>query len=152
VLEINKLFPNVQVFQQACPMWVPIVENNEVDSEGARFFIKRDLDSLLNQHPEIDTILLGCTHYPVLYPLIRSLLPDNIHIITQGNIVAKSLVDYLKRHPEIDICCNRHADIEYVTTGPNDEFDTYTSEFMGGDVHSTRLDLHKLSKVSYEKI
>lgn len=102
VLEIHKFFPHVQVYQQACPMWVPLIENNEHESEGADYFVKEGISNLLQKEPQIDTVLLGCTHYPLLLPKIRKYLPEGINLISQGKIVADSLSDYLKRHPEIE--------------------------------------------------
>ncbi|HEX4375465.1 MAG TPA: glutamate racemase, partial [Puia sp.] len=101
-IEIEKFFPDLNVFQQACPMWVPLIENNEHNSAGADYFVKEGIDTLMSQSKNIDTILLGCTHYPLLINKIRQYVSPEIQIISQGKIVADSLADYLKRHPEID--------------------------------------------------
>src|SRR5665647_3685987 len=103
-------------------MWVPLIENNEHRSEGADFFIRKNIENLLNNDPEIDTIMLGCTHYPLLQDKISSLLPDDIHVISQGEIVAKSLHDYLLRHPEMDIRCTKKGSIRYLTTESVEKF------------------------------
>lgn len=140
ILEIKKLYPDVHVHQQACPMWVPLVENGELDSEGARFFIKRDLDELMSCSSNIDTVLLGCTHYPVIAPIIREYLPKNVRIVSQGPIVANSLADYLHRHRKIDDQCSKSGMQTYLTTGSCDDFDRHASEFLGFDISSQRVE------------
>jgi len=112
-LEIQKLFPGTIVSQQACPMWVALVENDERTTPGAEFFIKRDLERLFEQDSLIDTLILGCTHYPLLLPVIERFLPEGVRIMSQGNIVALSLRDYLKRHPEMDQRCTRNATCQF---------------------------------------
>jgi glutamate racemase len=101
-IEIQKFFPDVRVYQQACPMWVPLVENRAYESPGADYFVRECLDQLLSQSPRIDTILLACTHYPLLIPRIRQFLPPGVQVLSQGEIVARSLKDYLQRHPEME--------------------------------------------------
>lgn len=110
VLEIEKFFPELTVFQQACPMWVPLVENNEHQNDGADYFVEKYLNQLLSMSGEIDAIVLGCTHYPLLINKINNFLPNGIRVISQGEIVAKSLQDYLMRHPEIEQVCSKRAD------------------------------------------
>jgi len=129
-LEIKKLFPDIKVIQEACPMWVPLVENNEFHTEGGRYFIKKNIDSLLKREPEIDTIILGCTHYPLLRNEIRKFLPDNIQLISQGEIVANSLKDYLVRHPEMDVRCSKNSEREFYTTEFVDSFEEKASRFF----------------------
>ncbi|MDQ2177513.1 glutamate racemase [Marinifilum sp. D714] len=129
-LEIKKLFPDIKVNQEACPMWVPLVENNEFQSEGGQFFIKKNIENLLRKDPEIDTIILGCTHYPLLREEIRKFLPDNIKLISQGEIVAKSLKDYLVRHPEMDMRCSKNSEREFFTTEFVDSFEEKASRFL----------------------
>ena len=102
LIEINHFYPELKVTQHACPMWVPLVEYGERESEGARFFVKKDVDALLAQDPDIDTVLLACTHYPLLEGAIRAALPENVKLVFQGDIVSEKTVDYLKRHPEMD--------------------------------------------------
>ncbi|HOG68234.1 MAG TPA: glutamate racemase [Fibrobacteraceae bacterium] len=116
LLEIRRFFPNIKVSQQACPLWVSLVENGEFDSEGARFFIQRDVNALLEKDPEIDTILLGCTHYPLIADQIREFLPKNIQLVSQGKIVAEKTLDYLKRHPEIDSKLQKSGKTNFLTT------------------------------------
>jgi glutamate racemase len=141
LIEIEKFFPEIKVFQHACPMWVPLVENNEYDSEGADFFIKKDIDLLLKKSSEIDTVLLACTHYPLLLEKIKQNLSKNINVISQGNIVAKSLKDYLQRHPEIEVKCSKNGSLEFFTTDSTNDFDKHSEIFFGEKVSSVHVDL-----------
>ncbi|WP_372751151.1 glutamate racemase [Labilibaculum sp.] len=129
-LEIAKLFPDVHVTQEACPMWVPLVENNEVETDGGRYFIKKNIDSLLSKDSLIDAIILGCTHYPLMETEIRKILPDHIQLISQGDIVARSLKDYLFRHPEMDVRCSKNASCEFFTTEFVDSFEEKAGRFL----------------------
>ena len=129
-LEIHKLFPDIQVTGVPCPMWVPLVENNEFESEGADFFVKQYIDQLLNRDPEIDTIILGCTHYPLLYKKIRQYTPSHIQLLAQGEYVASSLGNYLYRHPEIESRCSKHGRCEFFTTESEEKFRESASIFM----------------------
>ena len=140
-IEINKFFPGITVYQQACPMWVPLVENNEFSGSGADYFIKKDIDNLLKQSKKIDTIILGCTHYPLLIKKIKQYLPDTIRILSQGPIVANSLADYLTRHPEIEKKCSKHKTIEFLTTDSTELFDIHAKMFFGKTVKSKHLTL-----------
>jgi len=140
-IEIKRFFPNLKVHQHACPMWVPLVENNEYNSEGADFFIRKDVNDLLNTSPEIDTILLACTHYPLLTDKIKKHLPGNIQLISQGEIVARSLEDYLKRHPNIEKKCSKSATMEFYTTDSTKDFDKHSAIFFGKEVSSVHVDL-----------
>lgn len=115
-IEIQHYFPGLKVSQQACPLWATLVENGELESDGAKFFVERDIERLLAKDPLIDAILLACTHYPLLLPLIRKLVPPKIRIISQGAIVAERTVDYLKRHPEIETKLSRRGKLEFLTT------------------------------------
>ena len=102
LIEIDHFFPDLKVYQQACPLWVPLIENGEHDKPGADYFVKEYLDLIMAQSPNIDTLLLACTHYPLMQDKINAYLPSNIKTVSQGEIVAKSLVDYLQRHPEME--------------------------------------------------
>ena len=104
-LEVHKLFEDIKVSGEACPMWVPLVENNEANSEGADFFIRKYIDNLLAKDRQIDTLVLGCTHYPILLPKIQKFIPQGVKVVAQGEYVATSLKDYLHRHPEMDMKC-----------------------------------------------
>ena len=140
-IEIEKFYPQLIVHQEACPMWVPLVENNEFESEGADFFIRKNLDHLLKKDAEIDTIILGCTHYPLLISKIKKLLPETITILSQGEIVGKSLIDYLHRHPEIEQKCSKGGSTEFYTTDSPENFDKAASLFYGKPLHSKHLAL-----------
>ena len=139
LLEMAKLNPDIKVFQEACPMWVPLIENGELDSEGARFFIKRNINNLLSRSTEMDTILLGCTHYPVLYDIIKQYVPAHVQVCSQGKIVAESLQDYLFRHPKMATRCTAHGVTTYLTTGSASDFDKRVSSFIGEKVKSHRV-------------
>ncbi|NJO69909.1 MAG: glutamate racemase [Bacteroidetes bacterium] len=139
VLEINKLFPDIKVYQEACPMWVPLVENNEYASDGADFFVKKHIEGLLSKNNSIDTIILGCTHYPLLIEKILKYTPSHIRIISQGEIVASSLKDYLYRHPEMEIRCSKGSRKVYYTTESARHFDNQASIFSKEPIQSTHL-------------
>ncbi|WP_317418119.1 glutamate racemase [Phocaeicola coprophilus] len=129
-LEIHKLFPDVQVTGMPCPMWVPLVENNEFASEGADYFVKKYIDGLLSQDPEIDTLILGCTHYPLLLDKIRRFTPSHIRLVAQGEYVARSLKDYLSRHTEMNSRCTRNGHCEFLTTESVSKFRESASVFL----------------------
>lgn len=139
-IEIRKFFPEIKVFQHACPMWVPLVENNEYESEGADFFIKKDIDILLRKSSETDTILLACTHYPLLLKKIKDYLPEKIKVVSQGPIVAKSLADYLIRHPEMEARCSKNEILQFYTTDSAMDFDKHSEIFFGEKVNSKHVD------------
>lgn len=140
-IEIGKFFPLVKVYQQACPMWVPLVENHEAGSEGADFFIRKDLQALFAQSDKIDTVILGCTHYPLLTEKIKKYLPGGTKLISQGELVAESLADYLQRHPEIETKCSKHGSLHFYTTDSPENFDKGASIFFGKEVKSEHLSL-----------
>lgn len=140
-LEIEKFYPQFEVYQEACPMWVPLVENNEFENEGADYYIKKNLDNLLAKDNKIDTIILGCTHYPLLLKKIKKYLPENITLLLQGEIVAKSLSDYLKRHTEMEQKFTKGGNIAFYTTDSSETFDKAASIFFGKPVKSEHLAL-----------
>jgi glutamate racemase len=143
LLEIAKLYPGgtFRVTQEACPMWVPLVENGEQDSDGAAFFVQQHLSRLLRDDPEIDTVVLACTHYPLLRPLINRHVPAGVTIVEQGALVAGSLRAYLQRHPEIERNLTRGALVTYYTTESEEMFDRVGSRFMQLPVRSRRIEL-----------
>ena len=141
MVEIQKFFPELRVFQEACPMWVPLVENGEYDNAGADYFVKQHLDRLLTQSPNIDTLLLACTHYPLLLDKIRQYVPAGTTILSQGGIVANSLADYLLRHPELEAQCSQHGGRTFLTTDLTDDFDRRATVFYGDPVRSVHLAL-----------
>ena len=140
-IEIAKLHPLTTVIGEACPMWVPLVENREYDKPGADYFIKQHVNRLLRRDPEVDTIILGCTHYPLLMDKIKQYLPKNIKVISQGNVVANSLKDYLKRHPEIDTKCTKGGTVRYFTTDSPDKFINQASIFLDEQIVAQNITL-----------
>jgi len=136
-IEINHFFPDIKVRQQACPIWVPLVEYNEYQSTGADYFVQQYLELLLQQDADIDTVLLACTHYPLLMDSIKKHLPPHIQVLAQGDIVARSLKDYLQRHPEMDQRLTRGGSVSFFTTDDTDEFDRQGTVFFGSKVTSS---------------
>ncbi len=133
-LEIKKLFPDIVVSGEACPIWVPLVESGEAASEGTDYFIKRHIENLLTKDNKIDTIILGCTHYPILYDKIRRYTPANINIVTQGEYVGRSLINYMERHPEMDALCTKQGTCRFLTTESVDIFRGYASIFFDSSI------------------
>lgn len=140
-MEIAKLYPSMQVTEMAAPMWVPLVENAEADSPGADWFVRKYIDALLLDDPEIDTIVLGCTHYPLLYRKIRQFTPPEVQIMAQGEIVADSLARYLERHPELEQYCSKGGHTEFLTSENPEKFDQLASIFMGRRVKAKHVDI-----------
>ena len=138
-IEINKFYPEINVYQEACPMWVPLVENNEITNAGADYFIQKHVDALLSKSSEIDTIILGCTHYPILLNRLRKFVPEHIKILSQGDIVANSLQDYLTRHMELESFCAKNAQVSFNTTDFPENFDKGASIFWGSQVKSKHI-------------
>ena len=138
-MELEKMWPDVRITEMACPMWVPLVEAGEADGPGADYFVRKYIDQLLENDPEIDTIVLGCTHYPLLLPKIRQYVREDIRILPQGGIVAESLADYLQRHPEMEEKCLKGGGVEFLTTENEDKFDSLASLFMEEEVRSHRI-------------
>lgn len=140
-MEIAKISPEFKVSSKACPMWVPLVENNEATGEGADYFVEKYVDELLAKDSDIDTIVLACTHYPILYPKIRKAVPENIKVVKQGEIVAESLKDYLKRHPEMEERLERGGECRYLTTENPEKFTGLASIFLDEKVDVSHIDL-----------
>ena len=141
VIEITKFFPGIEVFQQACPLWVSLIENNEHLLPGADYFIQKGLNDLLAQSGSIDTILLACTHYPLILDKIQQFIPPGIKVITQGQIVAESLKTYLEKHSEIASRCSKMGNINFFTTDNTEDFDQHSSIFFGSKIISTQITL-----------
>jgi glutamate racemase len=141
LIEIDKFFPGVSVQQEACPMWVPLVENNEHQGEGADYFIEKHINNILSRDKDIDTLLLACTHYPLLKDKIQKHLPVNVKLISQGEIVAESLKEYLHRHPEIEKQISRQAKRAFYTTDSIEDFDNKATIFFGERIEAKHLDL-----------
>jgi len=140
-IEIEKFFPQTTVTQEACPMWVPLIENNEYESAGADYFVQQHIQQLLKKDANTDCILLACTHYPLLMNKILQFVPPHIKVIDQGAIVATSLADYLQRHPEMEERCSKNAQIRFYTTGDPTDFDEHGSRFFGNPVQSASCSL-----------
>lgn len=140
-MEIAKLFPELKVVSHACPMWVPLIENGEHLSDGADFFIKKDIDTLLSQNQQIDTLILGCTHYPLIINKIKKYIPKDITIVSQGEIVGKSLKNYLQRHPEIDEKCSKNARTEFLTTESADKFSASAALFLNKKINAKHINI-----------
>lgn len=138
-MEVHKLFPDIKVSGEACPLWVPLVENNEAQGEGADYFVRKHIDRLLAADSRIDTVILGCTHYPLLLPKIRQYMPADIHIVAQGELVAESLKDYLHRHPEMDARCTRGGNCRYCTTEAEEKFSESASTFLNQAVNVQKV-------------
>ena len=141
LLEIEKFFPDIKIYQEACPIWVPLVENNEFNNEGADYFIKKHLKNIFDKGENIDTILLACTHYPLLKDEIEKYLPEGVTLLSQGEIVANSLADYLERHTEIADKCSKGRKRSFFTTDSTQDFDSHASIFFGQPVSSKHIDL-----------
>lgn len=140
-LEIQKLWDDVTVTGIPCPLWVPIIENNEADTPGADYFVKKRIDLILERDPQIDTLILGCTHYPILMPKIRKHVPENVQIVAQGEYVAKSLQDYLQRHPDMELRCTKHGTVRYLTTENPEKFKENAQIFIHEEVNVEHVDL-----------
>lgn len=140
-LEIRKLFPDIKVSGEACPLWVSLVENNEAQGDGTDYFIRKYINELLAKDREIDTAILGCTHYPILLPKIQQYMPAGITIVSQGQLVADSLKDYLHHHPEIDIKCTRGGKCTYYTTEAKEKFIESASIFLNEAITVRRIEL-----------
>jgi len=137
-VEIAKMNPQIRVFQEACPMWVPLVENNEHQKEGADYFVRQHIHNLMLQSPDIDVIVLGCTHYSLLIDKISQYAPPGVHILLMGRILAESLADYLRRHSEMDSRLGKNSVRKFLTTDSPELFDRYASIFFGEMVKSEK--------------
>lgn len=140
-LEIHKLFPDIRVSGVACPMWVSLVENNESQNEGTDYFIRKYIDQLLTKDSQIDTVILGCTHFPILLPKIRQYIPEHISVISQGEYVAQSLKDYLRRHPEMDAKCTKNGNCSFYTTEAEEKFTESASTFLQQQIRVKHITL-----------
>ncbi|MDQ3277823.1 MAG: glutamate racemase [Bacteroidota bacterium] len=140
-IEIEKFFPDLTISQEACPMWVPLVENNEHHSEGADYFVQKHINNILLKDRAIDTLLLACTHYPLLKEKIETYLPPHVKLLSQGEIVAHSLQEYLQRHPEIETKITQEAHRAFYTTDSADDFTSKASLFFGQPVEGRHVDL-----------
>jgi len=140
-LEINKFAPDVKVVQEACPMWVPLVENNEYDKQGADYFVRKNIENLMAKDGDIDTILLACTHYPLLMDKLVKYVPEGIRILSQGEIVAESLAKYLVNHPEMEVRCTKKGSRSFYTTDSEEDFNNHAAIFFGEQVKARNVEL-----------
>lgn len=138
-MEIAKAAPGVRLYSHACPMWVPLIENFEAEGDGADYFVKKDINALFCQAPDIDTLILGCTHYPLLINKIEKYIPDGVTILSQGNLTAASLADYLRRHPEMAARITQGGHTEYLTTERPEKFDAAARIFLRVPTRSRRV-------------
>jgi glutamate racemase len=139
LLEIEKFFPEIQIQQWACPLWVPLIENGKHASHAGKEIIQEDIEALLAQDRELDCILLACTHYPILYAYLREIVPAHIQILSQGSIVANSLVSYLKNHPEMDAMISKNSSLKFLTTDAPESFDSHAELFLEMAIHSRHV-------------
>jgi glutamate racemase len=141
LIEIQKFFPDVKIEQEACPMWVPLVENNEHNTDGADYFIQKHINNIFSKNNDIDTLLLACTHYPLLKEKIEKHLPQGVKLLSQGEIVAESLKDYLQRHPEIETRISKESRRLFYTTDAAEDFNSKASVFFGEAVEAAHTEL-----------
>lgn len=140
-LEVAKFFPDIKVTGQACPLWAAIVEANEADSEGADYFVNKRIRQLLAKDPDIDTVILGCTHYPLLMSSLKKAVPEGMKIVPQGDLVVESLADYFHRHPDMDARCSKGGNTRYLTTESPERFKECAKIFLRHDVNVEHIDL-----------
>ncbi len=140
-IEIAKLFPEMHLTSLACPMWVPLIENSEHTSDGADYFVEKRISELFALDADIDTLILGCTHYPLLLPKIRQFIPAHVQVLSQGEVVAQSLVNYLERHPEIEQHCSKGGNCTYLTTESVTKFNSLAHIFLNTHVDAKQITL-----------
>ncbi len=141
IMELQKVREGLSIIQEACPMWAPLVEAGEWESEGTEYFVKKHLRNLFAADAKIDTLILACTHYPMLLPVIKKYLPQDMNIIDQGVVVADKLEDYLTRHPEIEMKCKKGSEVKFLTTETPDFFDNGSHLIFGEHILSTQIEL-----------
>ncbi len=138
-IELHKLNPDLKVVGQSCPMWVPLIESGESEGEGADYFVRKYIDQMMSEDKDIDTVILGCTHYPIMIDKIRANMPSGVNVVAQGTLVAKSLKDYLERHPEMAERLDKEASIEYYTTEEPSKFEELASVFLGHKIKAGKV-------------
>ena len=140
--EIEEFCPTIKISTEACPMWVPLVENKEYDKEGADYFVKQHIDRVLEKDKDIDAIILGCTHYPLLIKKIEQYTPKSVQLISQGEYVAKSLREYLNRHQTLDSLCSKGETRVYCTTDSTERFESLASFFLNEEITANKVSLN----------
>lgn len=138
-IEITKFHPDIKVYQHACPGWVPLVERNEMEGPLANEIVKKDIQSILRQSPQIDTLILACTHYPLLLPIIERHTPPHVQVLPQGELIATSLLDYFNRHPEIEETCSKNNRMQFFTTDNPVDFEKKAEIFFGEKVKGQQI-------------
>lgn len=138
-IEINKFHPLIKVYQHACPLWVPLVENNEINNPATEYLVQKDIAKILSQSENIDTLILACTHYPLLLPVIKKYVPDHVQILSQGQLIARSLSDYLIRHPEVEAACSRQGQTSFYTTDDVSSFEEKAKIFFKEPVKAVHI-------------
>ncbi len=150
VIEINHLYPEINCYQEACAMWVPLVENLEIGNDGCNYFVKKSIDNLMSQNSNIDSLILGCTHYPLLTRSIEKFVPEGVRIFQQGEIVAEKLRDYLLRHPDMAVKCTKNATETFLTTETPELFNSKASVFLEKTVSASQVDISKADEHVFE--
>lgn len=140
-IEIAKLYPGFVTTGHACPMWVPLVENRESMNDGADYFVRQEIERLFDADPLIDTVILGCTHYPLLLGKIKKYLPEGVNLILQGEITGMSLADYLHRHTEMEQRLTQNGTCRYLSTESAERFNTMASVFLNQPIHASHITL-----------
>ena len=140
-IEIGKFSPETTVYQHACPMWVPLIENNRHLSEGGKFFIQEDVQKMMEKDPKIDVIILACTHFPILKNYIESIVPKEVKVVAQGAIIAEKLEEYLDKHKELAAKCTQNGELHFLTSENSDDFNRKASQFLGYSIHSEHVKL-----------
>lgn len=138
-MELHKFFPNLKIVQHACPIWVPLIENDIFNSIPGRELIHHDIQQLMQKDPELDVVLLGCTHYPLIQHIIEDFVGTTIQVIPQGGIVAQKLREYLKKHPEMEVNLSKSGTRTYLTTEQAEIFDKKASQFFGQNIQSNHI-------------
>jgi len=141
-MEIANFSPKVNVVQQSCPMWVPLVENNTFMEDGGQYYIKKYIDELLEKEPRIDTLILACTHYPILKESIIKYLPSRVKVFDQGDLVAKKLTNYFKRHPIVNDHLSKDGKIKILTTEKSEKFDQHLDLFYDSNYTSKTVQIN----------
>ena len=141
LIEIYKHYPKIEIIQKACPLWVPLIENNRHYSEGGQLIIAEDFKELLTNNPSIDTVLLACTHYPILKEYLEHLAQGKVQIVAQGEIVARSLKDYLRRHKELESKLAKNNQVKYYTTELEEEFNSFVLRFIGEHISAEQVEI-----------
>ncbi len=138
-IEINKFHPHIKVYQHACPLWVPLVENNEINTPPAEYLVAKDIKEILSKSPKIDTLVLACTHYPLLLPVIERHVPSHVRILAQGPLIARSLINYLHRHSDVELSCSKKSMMTFFTTDNRQDFQEKATLYFGEEIEASYI-------------